>query len=97
MSRGKAKKTKPKVSVAPSAWAKVLEARKYGKLLQDFMQAWIAECKVLDEYHDMMNSMYGDQYKYKYFAPTTVVLEAADQFETIGVPNEQQELLHPAE
>ena len=89
MSRGKAKpKNKPKVAVAPSAWAKVVTARKYGKLLQDFMLAWIAECRMLDEYHDMMGSMYGDQYKYKYFEPTTIVLEAADQFETIGVSND---------
>lgn len=89
MPRGKAKpKNKPKVAVAPSAWAKVVTARKYGKLLQDFMQAWITECRMLDEYHDMMGSMLGEQYKYKYFAPTSIVLEAADQFESTGVTSD---------
>jgi hypothetical protein len=80
------KAKKPDV-VAPSAWARVLEARKYGKLLQDFMLAWIAECRVLDEYHEMMHSLYGENYKYKYFEPTSIVVEAADQFETTGEPH----------
>lgn len=89
MPRGKAKpKAKTKVKVAPTAWDKVVIARKYGKILQDFMQAWITECRILDEYHDMMGSMLGEQYTYKYFAPTSIVLEAADQFESMGVTSD---------
>lgn len=61
------------------AWAKVLAARAIGKQVQDFMVAWILECRVLDDYHAMIVSMYGDGVRpIKYFEATDVILEVVD-------------------
>lgn len=67
----------------PTVWDRVKAARTVGKQVQDFMVAWVLECRMLDEYHAMIISMYGEGVKpYKYFEATDVILEVVDKMPT---------------
>jgi hypothetical protein len=75
------KKKPPKCKEAiPSVRERTFAQRREGKKLERFMAVWIRECRVIDEYHAMIESLYGEGTKpRKKFEVTTVILETIDE------------------
>lgn len=72
----------------PTVRERVFAQRREGKKLERFMVAWIRECRIIDEYHAMIESLYGEGMKpRKRFEVTTVILETID--ELFGETNDQ--------
>lgn len=80
--RGRPRKGEERSVSDSASWVKIVAARAQGKRVQAFMTAWVLECRMLDEYHAMIESMYGEGGKpRKHFEATSVMLEVIESWE----------------